>query len=225
MPIPSTRDDGAPTALPDLDSLAAALAAGADESARAAHAMHAARAWHLVAPLGDALRRALAQAPNAALILLLGHDPGAQNIDLLRELYHSDSVKSLKLGLASPAVPLQAVAVVALSAAGDRAGRKALHLLADSPDLAMQRFLLEVLDDIDDPATLQQMRRYLADEREVPGGVPHGAAPARRLADLAADALIARLKLKVGFAPRPAGRYEPQQLAEVDRLVRAAIPA
>jgi hypothetical protein len=33
-----------------------------------------------------------------------------------------------------------------------------------------------------------------------------------------------RLKLAVSFARRPAGRYELEQLAEVDGKVRAAIP-
>jgi hypothetical protein len=84
--------------------------------------------------------------------------------------------------------------------------------------------LLEVIDDIDDPAALQLLRNYLSDERKAPGGVPYGAVPSRRLADLAADALMDRLNLAVSFARRPAGRYEADQLAEIDSKVRATIP-
>ena len=124
-------------------------------------------------------------------------------------------------------MPVETAAAVALSAAGDPEGRGAgeLHRLASTDEPTIRLFLLEVIGDIDDPSTLQQMRGYLSDERRAPGGVPQGATPSRRIADLVADALIDRLNLEVRFARRPAGRYEAEQLAEVDSKVRAAIPA
>jgi hypothetical protein len=159
-------------------------------------------------------------------MLLLARAPSDQNRDLLRQVMQSHTGKQTKLELSSTAVPLETAAAVALSAAGDPEGRRELHRLASSDDPTTRRFLLEVIGDIDDPPTLQQLRHYLSDLREVSGGgVPHGAAPSRRIADLAADALIDRLDLAVGFARRPSGRYEPDQLAEVDSKVHAAIPA
>lgn len=206
--------------------LAAQLASDEpDQRERAAHAIHSARAWDLVPPLAAVLRDAVRAVPSAAGMLVLARDPSDANRDLLRQVMHSRTGKQTKLELGSPIVPLETAAAVALSAAGDREARRELHRLASSDDLTIRRFLLEAIDDIDDPPTLQQLRRYLSDQREVPRGVPHGATPARRLADLAADSLMDRLKLAVSFERRPAGRYEPEQLAEVDSKVHAAIPA
>jgi hypothetical protein len=208
------------------DALAAQLASDEPEQRdRAARSIHSARAWDLVPPLSGALRDAARAVPTAAVLLLLAHDPSDENTQLLRQAMRSRTGKQTKLELGSPAVPVETAAAVALSAAGDPEARRELHELASSDDPTTRRFLLEVIGDIDDPPTLQQLRQYLSDEREAPGGVPQGAAPARRIADLAADALIDRLNLDVRFARRPAGRYEAEQLAEVDSKVRAAIPA
>lgn len=208
------------------EELAVRLASGnPEEREAAAHAIYIAAAWHLVPALAGALRDAIRAVPNAAAMLLLAHDPSDENRDVLRQVMESHTGKLTKLGLSSTAVPLETAAAVALSAAGGPEGRRELHQLASSDDLTIRRFLLEVVSDIDDPSILQQMRAYVSDEREVQGvGVPDGAAPARRVADIAADALIDRLNLAVGFARRPSGRYEPDQLAEVNAKVRAAIP-
>lgn len=208
------------------DELAAQLASDEpDQRDRAARAIHSARAWDLVPPLAGALRDAVRAVPGAAAMLLLARHPDDETRQVLRQVMHSRTGKRTKLGLDSPAVPLETAAAVALSAAGDPEARRALHRLAGSDDPTIRRFLLEVIGDIDDPATLQQLRQYLSDQREAPGGVPHGAAPARRIADLTADALIDRLNLAVGFARRPEGRYDPDELAEVDSKVCATIPA
>lgn len=211
---------------PNSDECAARLASDEPEQReRAARALHAARAWDRVPSLAGALRDAVRAAPSAAAMLLLARDPSDESRQVLRQALRSDTGKQTQLELGSPAVPLATAAAVALSAAGDSEGRRELQRLASSDDLTTRRFLLEVIDDIDDPPTLQLLRRYLADQRAAPGGVPHGVTPSRRLADLAADALIDRLHLAISFARRPAGRYEPDQLAEVDAKVRAAIPA
>jgi HEAT repeat protein len=208
------------------DELAAQLSSDEpDQRERAARAIHSACAWDLVPPLAGALRDAVRTVPSAAAMLLLARDPNDETRQLLRQVMHAHTGKQTKLELDSPAVPLETAAAVALSAAGDSQARRELHRLASSDDPTIRRFLLEVIGDIDDPPTLQQMRQYLSDQRETPGGVPHGATPSRRIADLAADALIDRLNLAVSFARRPAGRYDPDQLAEVDSKVRASIPA
>lgn len=207
------------------DELAAELASkDPEQRERAARAIHSARDWDLAVRFAGALREAVRTVPSAAAMLVLARDPDEESRHLLRQVMYSDTGKQTKLALESPAVPLGTAASVALSAAGDPEGRRELHRLAGSEDLATRRFLLEVIDDIDDPAALQLLRRYLSDERKAPGGAPHGAVPSRRVADLAADALIDRLDLAVSFAPRPAGRYEADQLAEIDSKVRATIP-
>lgn len=204
------------------DELAAELASkDPEQRERAARAIHSARDWDLAVRFAGALREAVRTVPSAAAMLVLARDPDEESRHLLRQVMYSDTGKQTKLALESPAVPLGTAASVALSAAGDPEGRRELHRLAGSEDLATRRFLLE---DIDDPAALQLLRRYLSDERKAPGGAPHGAVPSRRVADLAADALIDRLDLAVSFAPRPAGRYEADQLAEIDSKVRATIP-
>jgi hypothetical protein len=189
------------------DELAAELASkDPEQHERAARDIHSARDWDLAVRFAGALREAVRTVPSAAAMLLLARVPDEESKHLLRQAMYSDTGKQTKLALKSPAVPLGTAASVALSAAGDPEGRRELHRLAGSEDLATRRFLLEVIDDIDDPAALQLLRRYLSDERKAPGGAPYGAVPSRRIADLAADALIDRLDLAVSFARRPTGQ-------------------
>jgi len=188
-------------------------------------ALYRARKWEWIPSVAESLRTNARERPDAPTLLVLAHDGGGATLALLRELMTGDSGKLTKLDLDSPAVPLEAAATVALSGLGDADANRALHQLATSDDLAIRRFLLEVIDDLNDPSVLHQLLDYLADERAVEGaGVPHGAEPARRLADLAADALMGRLNLSVGFARKPTGRYEPAELAEVERRVKESIP-
>ena len=46
----------------------------------------------------------------------------------------------------------------------------------------------------------------------------------RRVADLAANALIRVLKLATSFAPKLGGQYSPAELSEVRSLVRHSVP-
>jgi len=188
-------------------------------------ALYRVRKWEWVSAVAESLRANAREHPDAPTILVLAHDGGEATLALLRELMTGDSGKLTKLDLDSPAVPLEAAATVALSALGDADANKALHQLATSDDLEIRRFLLEVIDDLNDPTVLHQLLGYLADERAVEGaGVPHGAESARRLADLAADAMMDRLNLSVEFERKPTGRYEPAELAEVERRVKESIP-
>ena len=174
----------------------------------------------------DALRKSVKGGnQSAAAILLLGYAPGAASVSLLRPLRAELPDQGTKLHEWSDVVPVSQVATVALSRLGDAEARKAL--LADvagaSPGTLV--FLLEVARDIDDPSVLHALAGALDDEREIGGGVPSGAAPRRRLCDLAVDTLADRLDLKVGFTRNPAGRYGPRQIDEVRQLIRGSIPS
>src|SRR5262249_25088357 len=86
-------------------------------------------------------------------------------------------------------------------------------------------FLLDAIREIDDPKVLHSLGRALADERPVPGsGVPFGAEPARRLADLAVDAFVPRLQLPVSFPLKPAERYDPKEVEEVKTRLTRSLP-
>jgi hypothetical protein len=60
--------------------------------------------------------------------------------------------------------------------------------------------------------------------RPAGGGVPAEVEPARRVADRAIDALAARLRLKLSFAPDGISRYSDTEIAEVRQAIARAIP-
>jgi hypothetical protein len=160
---------------------------------------------------------------SAAAILLLGHVSSSDAGELLRQLSAVTDERT-KLRAWSKPVAVRIPALVALARVGDSGARLALleHIeQAPTEDLV---FLLGIVREFDDPAVLHVLAKHLSDERAIGDGVPSGAAPSRRIADLTADALIDRLSLAVSFARRPAGRYTADQLQEVLRLVRGSVP-
>ena len=87
-------------------------------------------------------------------------------------------------------------------------------LAAGDPDTCLQ-----VLDRLEHepPAWLfHQSARLTSLDAVTPDG--------RRIADLAANALMRVLKLPASFAPKPAGQYSPAELSEIRSLVRHSVP-
>ena len=74
---------------------------------------------------------------------------------------------------------------------------------------------LAKLDEIDDPALLHLTAQALDNDARL---------GERRIADLAVEALTDRLHLPISFARRPGAIYGPDEIAEVKRLLRQAIP-
>jgi hypothetical protein len=164
------------------------------------------------------------ESQSASAVLLLGYDSSPESIDLLREIRKEGGQQRTKLRPWTAVVPLSLVADISLSRLGDATARIELLQEIGHGSIETMRFLLDVLREIDDATVLHAIARALDDNRTVSGGVPSGAAPARRLADEAVDAFIKRLDLAVGFDPDPARRYSEDELAEVKQLIDREIP-
>jgi hypothetical protein len=172
---------------------------------------------------GAALRAAVKRRATAAAILLLANFPGKETMDLLAGLERDEQSKT-KLQPGGPVVSVALPSLIAGSRSGRREARQALLARLAKGTLEELRFTLLVLADIDAPEVLHALGVSLQDEREIAGGLPSGAAPPRRLCDLAVDALAKRLQLRPRFALNEARRYSPEQRTEIEHLLRAAIP-
>jgi len=175
-----------------------------------------------LAGLDSAVAKGLAAGEPGAAALLLGafseqsRGPLGQAVGSTRLVKLADGSRPVTAGLA---------AQVALSSIGDSSAGTALEKTIAGDDIDELIFLLDVLPLIDKPTLIHSLAaQTLDDERHVAGGVPAGAEPARRVADRAVDALVARLNLKVSFDPNEAGRYTAAQIAEVRKAVSASIP-
>jgi hypothetical protein len=201
------------------------LSPDADTAARAADALYAlpnAAEIFAAAPASEAVATSLAQTRwTAAKVLLLGYSP--KGSALLKELLARHGTEQVKLRSWSRMVPLEVVALAALSRLGDREARA--RLLAQIPTYAepARVFLLDILPYIDAPEVWHALSAYLQDTREIPEGVPSGAAR-RRLCDHAADAFVNHLALPVSFERQPGGRYEAQAIEQVSKLLRQTVP-
>jgi HEAT repeat protein len=172
---------------------------------------------------GPALRAAVKQGPTAAAVLLLGYVPGKETTQLLAPLEREEKVK-VKLHAWDPVVSLALPALMAASRVGSRQAREALLSRLSAGPTEEVQFALLALPIVDAPEVIQSLASALHDEHEISGGVPSGAAPRRRVCDLAVDSLVERLSLKPSFARNGAKRYELAQRQEVERLIRGSIP-
>lgn len=162
---------------------------------------------------------------SAAALFLLGRDASPESAGVLREARQKGQGLLTKLRPWLAAAPLEVAVDVALSRQGDTEARLRLLRLVEDADAATLGFLLDSVQEIDSPELLHALaRRSLGSETEVMGGVPSGAAPARRLGDQAVDAFSARLELPVSFERQPHKRYSPAEVEEVRRLLRNRIP-
>ena len=84
--------------------------------------------------------------------------------------------------------------------------------------------MLDILKEIDDPTVLREISQSLDASVTVLGGVPSGVEPQRRVADVAVDAFIKRLKLPVSFETNTSRRYSEENITEVKNLINSAIP-
>ena len=159
--------------------------------------------------------------PGASVLLLGAFSPAAT--DSLRKAV--DATRLVKLTDADLPVAAGLAARVSLARLGDLPARSALADTIQHGDVADLLFLLDVLPLVDDPSLIHALAaRTLDDMRPAGGGVPAEVEPARRIADHAVDALSARLRLKLSFAPDGISRYSDAEITEVRRAVSESIP-
>lgn len=184
----------------------------------------------LAAAGAEARLRALVEeetsAAGAYLLLGRSREPASRDA-LARAAARKEPLVKLSPG-ALP-VPAALAARVALSRLGDREARAALLRWSDAgvapgPPPPERLFVLAALGEVDDPALLHAVASALDDERPVAGGVPSGAAPSRRVCDVAVEAFVARLRLAPGFALSEARRYDAAERARVKARIDAALP-
>lgn len=202
--------------------------AAADVRERAARGLFGADAVEPSAEARDALVAAIERGDrDAAVLLLLGEYPGdATVVTTLRGVRDGNEGGLSKLEDWGPAVPTSLPAAVALSRVGDGADRVALLERVETASSDEKVFLLDAIEEIDDPAVLHAVAgAALGDETEIAGGVPSGpGGPRRRVCDLAVDALVERLDLEVDFELNDAGRYSDEQANQVRSAIRGSIP-
>jgi len=85
-------------------------------------------------------------------------------------------------------------------------------------------FLFSVLREIDAPEVIHGLKQVLKDERPTKAGVPSGAEPELRLCDLAVNALVRGLDLKVDSELSESDRYTPEQIEAVRQAINQSLP-
>jgi hypothetical protein len=174
---------------------------------------------------GAALREAaLAGTKSPAVPLLLAYFPGPATVDALEKLRRRDSEAQTRLRSWSLPVAVSVPVNVALSRLGSGDGRKELLAMLGKGEQGELEFLLDALREVDSPEVLHAIARTLDDTRPVDNRVPSGVEPRPRLCDVAVGAYINRLKLRVGFEVNSAGQYTPEQIEQVRKAIRLAIP-
>lgn len=160
----------------------------------------------------------------AAFLLIgkSGHPSVAVALSQVRE-EHGDQMT--KLNPWDMPITVADALLLPLSKSGDVASRQVLLERIEDNDPAILTYLLNVAGDVDSPEILHALGRVaLKNHTEILGGVPSGAAPARRVADLSVDALVDRLSLDVDFALRPSQRYTDGEISQVSEAMARAIP-
>ena len=172
--------------------------------------------------VGPAVVNGLAAGDPAAATLLLG----GFTQDARGALDAATGSKRL-VKLADADLPVEAglAAQVSLERLGDGSARVDLEDAIQRGEIADLLFLIDVLPLLDNPSLIHALAtRALDDMRPAGGGVPAEVEPARRVADRAIDALAARLRLKLSFAPDGISRYSDTEIAEVRQAIARAIP-
>ena len=178
------------------------------------------------AETGASLRKSVtAGNTRAAAVLLLAYFPGPETQQLLGKLRGRPAEEVTKLHEWSPAVPVSLPAAVALSRLGENDARAALLATIEDAGVNVLEFLFEAIREIDSPEVLQALKPALDNQAEVSSGVPSGAAPRRRICDVAVNAFVRRLSLKVDFELLESRRYSEAQIQQVRQQIGGSIPS
>ncbi|MBI4905473.1 MAG: hypothetical protein HY820_17705 [Acidobacteria bacterium] len=208
----------------ECDGLVPGLtSASADARERAARTLYKRCPVDVTGAMGN-LRASLRKSvelgnANAGALLLLGRYRDAETREFLEQRVAATAPK-LKLDPWQKPVPVGLAAAVAAVSAGSPNARERLKEALKPVEEA--EFLTSVLPSIQDNKSLDMLLALLVDERTVSTGVPSGATPRRRIADLAADGLASRFSL-TEFKVRPGDRYTRGELEQIRRLVTAKL--
>jgi len=176
--------------------------------------------------VGAGLRKSVtAGNTRAAAILLLAYFPGPETQQLLGKLRGRPAEEVTKLHEWSPTVPVSLAATVALSRLGENGARAGLLGQIENAGINVLEFLFEAIREIDSPEVLQALKPALDNQAEVSSGVPSGAAPRRRICDVAVNAFVRRLKLLVDFELSESRRYTDAQIQQVRQQIGASVPS
>ena len=160
----------------------------------------------------------------AAAILLAGYFPVEDMGKALRDLDARSLDADTELTSWSPPVPVKLAAAISLSRFGEQAARMHLMETAASGTPAEREFLLSVMREIDAPEVLHALAATLDDTTAISSGVPSGAAPQRRLCDLAVEQFVQRLNLTVDFNQNSHSRYTSEEINQVRTAIREQLP-
>jgi len=174
---------------------------------------------------GPALRKAVrGHSVSATSVLLLRYFPGKETRQVLEQTRDNPQAGKTKLRSWSPVVPARLPALVSLSALGDTDSRNELLKLIDAADPAQLEFLFNAIREVDSPRVLHALKQCLQNQTQISAGVPAGATPRRRICDLAVDAFVKRLNLKVSFELAEHQRYEDDEIKEVIDGINKTLP-
>ena len=176
--------------------------------------------------IGAALKKSIESGnDSAAAIFLLSRYDEISAEKVLQPLSEDQNADRLtKLSDSSPAVRVAIPAQLALAKLGKSEARNALLSHIESAPTEELEFLLDVLNEIDSPEILHLLKITLEDRTEISGGVPSHAVLQTRLCDLAVNAFVKRLTLKVRFKLTDSKRYSVAQISQVRKLIDGAIP-
>ncbi|QDG76884.1 hypothetical protein [Labrenzia sp. PHM005] len=138
---------------------------------------------------------------------------------------HQTSTRLVKLDASDPAVPVDLVTAVALSRLGDQDARGRLETKIQEGDPANLVFLIKAMAVIDAPEILHSLASAtLSNETPVGDGLPSGVTPQRRVADIATEYFVHRLKFDPGFELDPTRLYSQDERGLVARKIAEKLP-
>ncbi len=175
--------------------------------------------------LGNALVPLIVmESPSAAALLLSAYFPTEEVEDALRTALKRKEVVDVKLFAHSTPVPFLLPVQVALAHHGSAEAQSALVRTIESASVAEAEFLLDAIHEADSSSVLRAMAKFLADPRQSTTQVHSAPVIQLRVCDLAVNAFIKRLELKVTFKHSVLQKYEVHHVDEVRRLVAKAVP-
>ena len=169
----------------------------------------------------DKIVAAIQGEPTAGALLLGGLVPAAE--EPLNA--HVGQTRLVKLFTSKPPVPAGIPATVALSLLGDQDSRDRLEQSVMAGDPVLLEFYLTAMPMIDSPTILHALAAAtLANEAPVGDGLPSGADPPRRLADIATETFVRQFDLHPGFELDETERYSEEKRRKVLSLITASMP-
>ena len=175
--------------------------------------------------LGSALAKIISsERVSAAAFLLSAYLPTEEVQAALQVAIKRRPVVEVKLFAFSTPVSALLPIQVAMAHHGSGEAQAALVAATEKASVAEAEFLLAAIREADSSYILRALAKFLDDTRQATT-ILHSAPNIRlRICDLATNAFVKRLDLKVSFKQSELKQYDPGQIDEVRRLVVQAVP-